>query len=84
MLHLVEYDDLAKKPKATMEKIYKFLDKPYFEHDFDNVEFSFDEFDQDVNMPGLHTTRKKVEFKLRPLIIPPDIIQHVNGMEFWK
>lgn len=84
MMLIVEYDDLAKKPKETMQKIYKFLDKPYFEHDFDNVEFSFDEFDNDVNLPGLHTTRKKVEFKHRPLIIPPDIQSRVTGMEFWK
>jgi sulfotransferase len=84
MMLIVEYDDLAKKPRTEMERIYKFLGKPYFEHDFDNVEFSFDEFDADINMPGLHTTRKKVSYINRPSIIPPEIQQHVSGMEFWK
>jgi sulfotransferase len=84
MMLIVDYDNLAKNPKDEMQRIYKFIGKPYFEHNFDDVEFSFDEFDADVNMPGLHTTRKKVSFINRPCIIPPDIQQHVKGMEFWK
>ena len=84
MMLIVDYDNLAKNPKAEMQRIYKFLDKPYFEHDFDNVEFSFDEFDADVNMPGLHTTRRKVSFINRPCIIPPEIVNSLRGYEFWK
>jgi sulfotransferase len=67
-----------------MKAIYSFIDEPYFEHDFNDVEASYDEFDEDVQLPGLHTTRKKVEFIQRESILPPDIWQRVENMEVWK
>lgn len=81
---VIDYDDLAKKPLFIMKSLYKFIDEPYFEHDFDNVESSYDEFDEDVQLPGLHTTRKKVQFIPRETVIPPDIWNQVRGMEVWK
>lgn len=81
---VIDYDDLAKKPLFIMKSLYKFIDEPYFEHDFDNVEASYDEFDEDVQLPGLHTTRKKVQFIPRETVIPPDIWNQVRGMEVWK
>ena len=59
-------------------------DEPYYDHDFDNVEASYDEFDEEVKLPGLHTTRKKVQYIQRETVIPPDIWQRVQGMEVWK
>lgn len=84
MIMLVEYDQLTKKPEQMMKMIYKFIGQEYYEHDFDNVESSYDEFDNDVNLKGLHTTRKKVSFIERPTILPPDIIGHVKNMEVWR
>ena len=81
---LVEYEQLCKKPDLTMKAVYKFIGQPEFAHDFDNVAASYDEFDDDVNLVGLHTTRKKVQWIERELILPPDIIQHVKGMECWR
>ena len=81
---IVEYDTLAKKPEAVINNLYNFIGEPIFQHDFDNVEASYDEFDEDVQLPGLHTTRKKVSFIPRPSILPPDIWQRVQNMEVWK
>lgn len=81
---LVEYEYLAKNPESTMKSIYKFIDEPYFEHEFDNVEASYDEFDGDVMLPGLHTTRRKVEFIPRRTILPQEIWNNCKGMEFWR
>lgn len=81
---VVEYDNLAKNPEMIMKSIYNFINEPYFEHDFNNVESSYDEFDEDVQLPGLHTTRKKVQFIPRETVIPPDIWNMVQGMEVWK
>lgn len=81
---IIEYDNLAKNPELIMKSLYKFIDEPYFDHDFDNVESSYDEFDEDVQLPGLHTTRKKVSFIQRDTIIPPDIWNMVKGMEVWR
>mgnify|MGYP003345951566 FL=1 len=81
---VIDYVQLASHPEQTLKSIYKFIDEPYFEHDFENVEASYDEFDEDVQLPGLHTTRKKVEYIQRETIIPPDIWNMVRGMEVWK
>jgi sulfotransferase len=84
MVMLVDYSQLCMFPQSTMQAIYKFVGQPYFEHDFNNVEASYDEFDSEVNLPGLHTTRKQVEWIPRETILPPDIIQAYSGLEVWK
>lgn len=83
-IFLLEYENLAKQPELVMKALYKFVNEPYFEHDFNNVESSFDEFDNEVQLPGLHTTRKKVEFIKNTMVIPPDILSMVSGMSVWK
>jgi sulfotransferase len=81
---VVDYIQLAKDPARTMRALYSFIGEEYYQHDFDNVEASYDEFDEDIQLPGLHTTRKKVQYIERDTVIPPDIWQRVNGMEVWK
>lgn len=83
-LLLVDYDLLAQFPKKTLELIYQFLDIPYFHHDFDNVDFSHDEFDYSIGIKGLHTVKRKVEFTQRNSILPPDLFQKYSEMAFWK
>jgi sulfotransferase len=84
MMLLVEYERLCKKPKETMSAIYKFIGQEEFAHDFENVEYHNDEFDSDVNLPGLHTTRKAVTWIERKMILPPDIQQSFRGAEVWR
>lgn len=81
---LVEYDQLAKFPEQTMKALYTFIKEPYFEHDFENVEGSFDEFDNDAIMPGLHKIRKGVSYVERQSILPKEIIQKYSGLEGWR
>jgi sulfotransferase len=57
----IRYEDLTTQPKQAMERIYSYLDVPYFEHDFDNVEQVTHEDDQVHGTPGLHTIRPRVE-----------------------
>lgn len=80
----VEYEALAKDPENTMKKIYLFLNEEYYSHDFDNVETSNDEFDQQVGLKGLHTTRKKVEYVERETILPIDLVEDLKQKNFWK
>jgi sulfotransferase len=84
MIMLVEYNSLAQQPELTMKSIYKFIGQDYFQHDFDNVQYQNDEFDADVGLSGLHTVRRKVQFQTRPMILPPDIISHVQNMNIWR
>lgn len=83
---IVDYDNLAKNPEAIMRALYAFIDEPYFAHDFSNVAASYDEFDNDVQLPGLHTTRKDVGFIPRETILPPDMLNMVrtNFPSIWK
>lgn len=84
MLCVVDYEALARRPKETMQTIYKFLGEEWFDHDFENVEDSYDEFDEAANIAGLHTVKRRVEFKTRKPILPADIWQQQAGQSFWK
>lgn len=84
MLAFCDYEILCKNPKGMMTAIYNFLGIPYFDHDFNDVESSYDEYDEDVGMKNLHRTRKVVEYIERPFCIPPDIINQFKDYEVWK
>lgn len=83
-LFLLEYDSLVKSPQQTMKALYKFIGQDYYDHDFDNVEATYDEFDLDSRLPGLHTIRKGVSYIEREFILPPDILQAYKNLEVWR
>jgi sulfotransferase len=84
MVMLVEYDILTKNPEGTMRAIYNFIEQPYYEHNFSDVEVSHDEYDSDIKLKGLHSTRKVVEHSHKAYIIPPDIQAQYSGLEVWR
>jgi len=81
---VLDYVQLATDPANTMKAVYHFINEPFFQHDFDDVAASYDEFDEEVQLPGLHTTRKKVQYIERESVVPPDIWHMCQGMEVWK
>jgi sulfotransferase len=83
-LLLVDYDLLSMHPQRTLDLVYEFLGERKFQHDFENVEFSHDEFDYTIGVKGLHTVKKKVEYKTRRSILPPDLFNKYSEMAFWK
>lgn len=82
-IFLMEYDQLCKQPEQMMRAVYTFIDEPYFNHDFNNVEASWDEYDAEIGIK-LHDVRKKVEYRERRFILPPDILNKYAGMEVWR
>lgn len=86
MIMLIEYEKLCKKPEETMKKVYEFLEQPYYSHNFENVEYSNENFDKICNLKDLHTVRKKVEYNQPRCILPPEIVKKYTemNMEFWK
>lgn len=84
MLFLLEYDLLVKNPEGVMRAIYNFIEQPYFHHDFDNVESSYDEYDANIGMKHLHYTRKRVEYTSRQTVLPPDLWNQFSNLEVWK
>ncbi len=83
-LLIVEYELLARAPEKVIPLVYEFIGEPGFEHDFDNVEYDAPEFDQSLGLNGLHRVRPKVEFQARRTILPPDLFNRFENMEFWR
>jgi len=81
---LVEYDKFVKNPELVMNEIYHKTNIEYFKHDFNRTEKSYEVYDNSLGIPGLHTTRNKVEYIERKSILPPEIWNKFSGMEFWK
>jgi len=60
----VKAEDLCLRPETQMQRVYEYLELPYFEHDFDNIEQITQEDDEVYGMgTGLHTIRPKLEMK---------------------
>ena len=53
-------------------------------HLFDNVEDSYDEFDDQAKIKGLHEVRRKVESIPRRPILPDDLWNQYAQSTFWK
>lgn len=81
---VIHYNALTQQPKTVIQALYQFLEEPWYEHDFNNVEDSYDEFDAQANIQGLHTVRRKVEFIQRRPIIPADLWQQNESQSFWN
>ena len=84
MICVIDYEALAKNPLDTMKRIYEFLGEPWFEHDFENVEDSYDEFDESAKIAGLHTVKRRVEYTPRKPILPEDLWAQYSQSSFWK
>jgi sulfotransferase len=86
MIYFIEYENLCKEPEKTMRSIYEFLEKPYYSHDFENVEYSNENFDRACNLKDLHTVKKRVEYNPPRNVLPPEIVKKYNevNMEFWR
>ncbi len=55
--HFVKYDDIVTNPEQEFRKIYKFLDEPYFNHNFENpsdVEINGLKYDDTVVGSNMH------------------------------
>ncbi|MGP9799655.1 sulfotransferase family protein [Rheinheimera sp. NSM] len=83
-LLLIDYDILTRHPARSIELLYQFLGETPFKHNFDQVDYEESEFDQKLGVKGLHSVRKKVEFKSRRSILPPDLFTKYQDMDFWQ
>ena len=83
----VEYDDLLANPKTELERIHKFLDLDAFEYDFNKIDGStVQENDEELHgIAGLHDIKPKLEKQHNQ--DPKDVLgQHYSEFcqpEFW-
>ena len=81
---LVEYQALTRAPRETLRHIYSLLEEPWFEHDFENVEYQADDFDLALGTRGLHTVRRRVEWIERRSVLPPELFDRFSNDMFWR
>ena len=83
LLMLVEYDQLCAQPGAVIKAVYNFIDEPHYEHDFDDVERDWKQYDEEIGIE-LHNIRPRIEPIKRTMLLPPDIVQKYQGAEVWR
>jgi len=86
MFHIVEYNDLVFNPDETMNKIYDFLEMPYYQHNFNKIVKIEKDNDEALGLPkNLHDIRKSLSQSSTSLDILSDYIKHkYSNMEFWR
>ena len=60
-IHFVKFETFSRSPQKEMKKIYDYLELPYFEHDFNNIEQLTEEDDKVYGIYGDHSIRPKLE-----------------------
>jgi sulfotransferase len=86
-LLFVEFDDLTNKPAQTMKMVYDYLELPYYEHNFNNVQQYTREDDEGVHrIPNLH--------KIKPVVLPVPydsekilgkfLVDKYSNLELWR
>lgn len=85
-LLLIDYDKLISAPEESLKKIYKFIEEPYFKHDFNNIEVP--EYYKDINkkLKNLHVINTKlIKSKTNTKELLSQIqIKHFSKLSFWK
>jgi sulfotransferase len=82
-LLLLSYEGLTRDPKAALQAVFQFVGEPWFEHDFDHIEYNASEFDARLGLPGLHTVKSKVSAPKRESVLPPDLFKRFVADSFW-
>lgn len=57
----IRFEDFCLNPRKEMERVYKYLELPYFDHDFDNVEQITQEDDSVYGIYGDHVIKQKIQ-----------------------
>jgi sulfotransferase len=70
----VKFEDLCLYPETTMTRIYEYLEVPYYDHDFDNIQQVTKEDDEVYGVFGDHEIRTK----LAPV---PSRAKHILGKD---
>jgi len=85
--HFVKYDNLVAQPEQEFRKIYQFIDEPYFNHKFENlqqVEVNGMKYDDTIVGKNMHNIRSVVRKVPNPYIdkIPERIRQKYEHIRF--
>lgn len=86
-LLFLEFDDITSKPSQALKRVYDYLELPYFQHNFNNVEQYTQEDDEKVHkIPNLHKIKSTV------IPVPHDsekilgkfLVDKYSNLELWR
>jgi sulfotransferase len=85
--HFVKYDDLVAQPEQEIRKVYQFMELPYFNHKFEDlqqVEVNGMKYDDTIVGKNMHNIRSVVKKVNNPYIdkIPERIRQKYGHIRF--
>jgi len=80
----LEYEALAQDPEGCMRLVYDFLGEEYYAHDYNNVAKTYDEYDAELGLDGLHDVKQKVEYVERPTVMSPMVWNKYANRSFWR
>ena len=85
--HFVKYDDLVAQPEQEIRKVYQFMELPYFNHKFEDlqqVEVNGMKYDDTIVGKNMHNIRSVVKKVNNPYInkIPERIKQKYEHIRF--
>jgi sulfotransferase len=61
--HFVQYHDLITEPQMVLDRIYEFINMPYYQHDFANIVNQNPENDLIHGLIGMHDIRSSIQIK---------------------
>ena len=86
-LLFVEYNDLIKSTQKTLNKIYDFIEQPYYEHDLNNI-ISNDplkEVEKMYGLKGLHNLPQTIKKSMTSTdILDSKEFKYYSLQNFWK
>jgi len=76
MCHFIRYNDMVANPEKIFQKLYKFLDEPYYPHQFQNLkQITINDIGYNDTVLGknMHTIRSTVKKETNNYIVPDSI-----------
>jgi len=91
-LHLIDYNNLIKKPKQTLNSVYDFLNIEKYDHNFESIsQFSFSSREyrdshELYKSPKLHYVREKLEKKSKNpyKVLGRRLVNLYSQYDFWQ
>ena len=85
--HFIKYDDLVQNPEEEINKVYNFLDIPYFQHrffDLNQIQVNGMGYNDGIVGKNMHTIRNEIKKEYNPYIekIPQRIREKYGHIKF--
>lgn len=84
-LLLLNYNSLLSKPTSVLKKLYQLVDVKYYKPNLHELRgFETSELDLRLGTPSLHAIRRRLEKSNSKLVLPPDIVERCDALDFWR